>query len=124
MLSIDARLAAQAGGQGFVFGFRVPRDYFITKGWGDTSDVRSCTAHSCVAFAVKTRPCTCRSCLHAVWCQQPLAASCRQHCLGAAECARPHLHARAPLCSRDWLECCAPGQQLPLMQCTVWVTST
>jgi hypothetical protein len=44
--SADARSAAQAGGQGFVFGFRVPRDYFITKGWGDTSDVRPCTAHS------------------------------------------------------------------------------
>jgi hypothetical protein len=53
MFSANECSAAQAGGQGFVFGFRVPRDYFISKGWGDTSDVRPCTAHSWVAFAVK-----------------------------------------------------------------------
>ena len=33
--------AAQSGGQGFLFGFRVPKDYFIAKGYGDTNDVRS-----------------------------------------------------------------------------------
>ena len=32
--------AAQSGGQGFLFGFRVPKDYFIAKGYGDTNDVR------------------------------------------------------------------------------------
>ena len=30
----------QSGGQGYIFGFRVPKDYFIAKGYGDTNDVR------------------------------------------------------------------------------------
>lgn len=110
MFSANVWSAAQAGGQGFVFGFRVPRDYFISKGWGDTSDVRPCTAHSWVAFAVKAL--ALHTLLHRVRCWQllqsaPLSSSWL--------CTTVVTHSQ-PSLLLYWPECCALGLQLPPVQ--------
>ena len=53
-MSERALCCVQSGGQGYIFGFRVPKDYFIAKGFGDTNDVRNTiTFSACLPASFK-----------------------------------------------------------------------
>ncbi len=65
------RVQLYNGGQGIVLGFRVPKDYFLATGAGDTNEVR---AHACLSAP-------CELCCSMRVCKEPILGcpSLQQH---------------------------------------------